>query len=99
MPTIEELARKAYAAYGATTGHKNFQGNPMPTWQQLPGGIRLAWRNATAAVYNAVQGKLVYPMSTPVDSQSLRECKVCGFLWPPAVQGQRCPYCGAIESR
>lgn len=40
------IAREAYHAYGATTDHKNFQGNPMPAWADLPEKIQLAWMNA-----------------------------------------------------
>lgn len=43
-------ARKAYAAYGDSTGGKNFQGNPMPTFDALPDAIKAAWRAACAAV-------------------------------------------------
>lgn len=30
----EELAKKAYLAYGQTTDFKNYQGLPMPEWLQ-----------------------------------------------------------------
>jgi hypothetical protein len=48
---LEGAASAAYAAYGAQTGHKNFQGNPMPTWDALPDAIRQAWRAATQRVW------------------------------------------------
>ncbi len=38
-----DLARGAYEAYGAVTDHKNFQGNPMPAFDDLPEQIREAW--------------------------------------------------------
>ena len=44
------LAREAYKAYGAVTDFKNFQGNPMPEWDDLPQKIRDAWVAAAAKV-------------------------------------------------
>jgi hypothetical protein len=38
-----DLAQLAYKAYGNVTGHKNFQGDPMPAWEELPPVIQLAW--------------------------------------------------------
>lgn len=46
----DALARKAYAAYGASTGNKNFRGDPMPTFDALPDAIKAAWRAACAAI-------------------------------------------------
>jgi len=46
----EDLARQAYEAYGATTDHKNFLGQPMPTWEQLPPKIQQAWVAASLRV-------------------------------------------------
>jgi hypothetical protein len=40
----------AYAAYGSVTGNKNFRGDPMPDWYQLPDKIREAWVKAAQAV-------------------------------------------------
>lgn len=47
---IEELAKTAYDAYGESTGRKNYLGLPMPTWEDLPEGIRKAWIAASAAI-------------------------------------------------
>lgn len=38
-----ERAQRAYAAYGAVTGNKNFLGDPMPTWDELGDTIQSAW--------------------------------------------------------
>lgn len=46
----EEYAQNAYEAYGETTDHKNFQGNPMPDWALLPETIRAAWINSVKQV-------------------------------------------------
>jgi hypothetical protein len=45
-----ELAMIAYDAYGAVTDHKNYQGLPMPKWEELPEKIREAWYAAAGAV-------------------------------------------------
>lgn len=45
-----ELAKLAYRAYGSVTGFKNFQGDPMPVWDDLPETIREAWGAAAEAV-------------------------------------------------
>ncbi|MFK0173428.1 hypothetical protein ACIQU5_32060 [Streptomyces sp. NPDC090306] len=51
-----ELARIAYEAYGETTGHRNFRGEPMPDWTDLGDTIQQAWTNAAAAVARAASG-------------------------------------------
>jgi hypothetical protein len=45
-----ELAQAAYEAYGVSTGGKNYQGLPMPSWDDLGVPIRTAWVAATTAV-------------------------------------------------
>ncbi|MBE4791031.1 hypothetical protein [Streptomyces caniscabiei] len=49
-PSTTELAKTAYAAYGNSTGHRNFMGHPMPDWDELTPAIRLAWVEAAGAV-------------------------------------------------
>lgn len=41
-----EIAASAYRAYAASTGNKNYQGNPMPPWEELPRRIQIAWEAA-----------------------------------------------------
>lgn len=55
--TAQQLgdARAAYAAYGETTGHKNFRGEPMPGWDGLGDTIQRAWVNAAATVRRLVE--------------------------------------------
>ena len=48
MPDIEMIARAAYDAYGNVTDHKNYRGDPMPEWDNLPEKIQQAWRAAVA---------------------------------------------------
>lgn len=41
-----DIASSAYRAYAASTGNKNYQGNPMPAFDDLPAPIRVAWEAA-----------------------------------------------------
>lgn len=41
--TPVDKAKASYARYGAVTDHKNFQGNPMPAWDDLTDTIQAAW--------------------------------------------------------
>ena len=45
-----EYAKTAYDAYGAVTDHKNYQGLPMPEWDNLTERIQKAWIGAVTAV-------------------------------------------------
>ena len=49
----QHFGKIAYEAYGAVTGHKNYQGLPMPAWDALPGHIQDAWVAAAQAVIDA----------------------------------------------
>lgn len=49
-PRAGDAAQAAYAAYGASTGGKNYQGLPMPAWEDLPAEIRAAWGAAAASI-------------------------------------------------
>jgi hypothetical protein len=68
----------AYSAYGRTTNFLNYQGLPMPAWDQLGDTIRQAWENAATAVaqpsgeaVRGVQGWLALDLHTalgkPID--------------------------------
>ena len=50
-----QLAEDAYLAYGKTTDFKNFQGNPMPEWKDLPEKIREAWYAAADSVFQGLE--------------------------------------------
>lgn len=50
QPQNEELARCAYLAYGKQTDFKNFRGEPMPAWEDLPEAIQKAWSAAATAI-------------------------------------------------
>lgn len=45
-----ELAKIAYRAYGQTTDFKNYQGLPMPEFDNLPEKIQEAWIAASQAI-------------------------------------------------
>ena len=57
MLDIDQLAQAAYDAYGETTGHKNYQGLPMPAWEDLGDQIQGAWRAAVQAVVDKASGE------------------------------------------
>lgn len=48
--TPESRARLAYTAYGKVTGFRNFRGDPMPMFDDLPEQIREAWVAAAGVV-------------------------------------------------
>lgn len=58
MIDMTNMARTAYAAYGHSTGNKNFRGEEMPTWDALPQAIRNAWVAAVWAVVDNLNAKL-----------------------------------------
>ncbi len=41
-----DIASSAYRAYAASTGNKNFRGDPMPIFDDLPQAIKTAWEAA-----------------------------------------------------
>ena len=61
-----EIAAHAYAAYAASTGGKNFRGDPMPAFGDLPAAIRVAWE---AAVRHAGDCLAVKVGGTPPDER------------------------------
>ena len=48
----ERLAKQSYMAYGSVTDFKNYQGLPMPEWEQLTDKIREAWKAASRYAFN-----------------------------------------------
>jgi hypothetical protein len=49
-PRTRELAELAYDAYGKSTGGRNYQGLPIPDWDELTGAIQCAWIEAAGAI-------------------------------------------------
>jgi len=91
--STNKLARAAYAAYGATTQNRNFRGEPMPAWEDLPELIQRAWHNAAATVAMSAVVALKPPAHPVYPETAANECRHCGFLWPPGMTGERCPGC------
>lgn len=50
--TPESRARIAYTAYGKVTDFKNFRGEPMPPFDELPEQIREAWTAAAGTIWD-----------------------------------------------
>ena len=46
----EEVAKSAYLAYAAVTDNKNFRGEEMPKYEDLPDRIKDAWNAAVRQV-------------------------------------------------
>ena len=49
-PSWEEIAASAYRSYAASTGNKNFRGDPMPAFDDLSEPIKIAWQVAVRQV-------------------------------------------------
>lgn len=45
-----DIAASAYRAYAASTGNKNFRGESMPNFDNLPRPIQIAWEAAVRQV-------------------------------------------------
>jgi len=54
---MEPLGRIAYEAYAAHQQWKNYQGHPIPSWQDVREDIKDAWDAAAWAVLGA-NGKI-----------------------------------------
>jgi hypothetical protein len=52
------VAASAYRAYAASTGNKNFRGEPMPEFSQLPQAIKVAWEAAVRQVGDCLRSKV-----------------------------------------
>jgi hypothetical protein len=50
--TPQSRARIAYTAYGKMIDFKNFQGNPMPLFDELPERIQEAWIEAANVIWS-----------------------------------------------
>lgn len=58
--TPESRARIAYTAYGRVTEFKNFRGDPMPVFDELPEQIKQAWIAAAGVIWDlATTGRAV----------------------------------------
>lgn len=62
VETNQSLAGRGYNAYGSTTDHKNYLGQPMPNWQELPAKQKHAWLTATTSIVAGYIEKLTTGM-------------------------------------
>lgn len=56
---IEGIAELGYIAYSKSTNNKNFRGDEMPKWKDLPEAIQKAWMAATDEIIETAR-KAVY---------------------------------------
>jgi len=59
MTHPDDTGEAAYLAYGDYTDWKNFRGEPMPAWADLPPRIMNAWRVAATAVAAILEGTVI----------------------------------------
>lgn len=64
--SYREIAASAYRAYAVSTGNKNFRGEPMPAFEDLPRPIQIAWQ----AAIRQVETCLNTPELAQADEQS-----------------------------
>jgi hypothetical protein len=63
----DTFGRIAYRAYGQTTNNLNYQGLPMPTWDDLGEPIQAAWINAAEMIRKVSRN----PMTDAVDQSQV----------------------------
>ncbi len=66
-----ELARVAYAGYGASVSFKAYNGESMPAWDELPDRIKTGWRGSVVELlleYQAGNGSVQDPGETVENS-------------------------------
>lgn len=51
----DDRAHLAYNVYGDSVGWKNFAGNAMPNWTELPRRIRASWCLTTQAIHDSAK--------------------------------------------
>lgn len=49
---VMSFGEYAYQVYGNSVEWRNFQGNPMPLWEDLSDAIREAWEEVGDALYD-----------------------------------------------
>lgn len=55
---LRRLARIGYEAYGDKAEWKNFSGDKMPSWDEVPEHIKEKWEAAVSAVVRSVGERL-----------------------------------------
>lgn len=64
--------RGAYTVYGMAVGFKNFRGDPMPEWEDLPEAIQKAW-GSVAVVGLSAGAAEVFHEDPVAEDRSLRQ--------------------------
>lgn len=59
LPDTEALGKLAYSEYGNAVGFKNYQGNPMPAWEDLTPAIHSAWIRAAIVIKVLILGAAI----------------------------------------
>lgn len=68
--TWRAIAVAAYNAYGSVVDFKNQQGQPMPSFDQLPSTIQSAWERAARTVSECLQNpELIAAANTQTGQQ------------------------------
>ena len=62
---FSEIARELYEAYGAVTSWKNFRGEPMPNFADLPPKIQSAWEAAARQALQAGESERFEGWTSP----------------------------------
>ncbi len=53
---VEAIVRAGYEAYSQSTGNKNYRGEEMPKWEDLPEKIQNAWIAAAERICHLYGG-------------------------------------------
>jgi hypothetical protein len=64
--TYQDYAKQAYQAYGKVTDFKNYQGLPMPKWEELPPKIQEAWIAAAKELVSTAQDEAAWASLGPL---------------------------------
>jgi len=62
----DELGKVGYRTYGDMVGQRDYQGDPMPTWEALPHQQKRAWIEAALEI-----GRVLTDETGPTDYQHL----------------------------
>lgn len=65
---IKQEAQRGYEAYSKSTNNKNFRGEEMPAWSELPLAIQKAWQ---AAAFTIAQDTLISEESIKANNEEV----------------------------
>lgn len=64
-----ELGQLAYSAYGDYVEWKNFAGQPMPKWEELPEKIQDAWIASSLTLAETVANQVILAVKNIADQR------------------------------